>query len=55
MIWEDIGNQTIGNHGKIEIKFVTEKLNSKKYVEMIGEQMNTYATRIAGWIYFSTW
>ena len=32
----------------MEIKFVTRKLNSKRYIEKIDEQINTRATRIAG-------
>ena len=43
MIWRGIG---YGN--KLKTKFITGKLNSKKYVEIIDEQINTYATRIAG-------
>lgn len=38
----------IGCYGKMEIKFITGKMNSKMYLEMIEEQINTYATRIAG-------
>ena len=37
-----------GYYGKLEIKFITGKLNSRKYVETIDEQIDTYATRIAG-------
>ena len=31
----------------MEIKFITEKLNNKKYIEITDEQINTYATQIA--------
>ena len=40
--------------GKLGIKFITRKLNSKRYIEMIDEQINTYATRIAGNNYSSS-
>ena len=30
----------------MKVIFITEKLNSKKYLEMIDEQINTYPTRI---------
>ena len=32
----------------MEIKFIRGTLNSRRYVEVIDEQINTYATRIAG-------
>ena len=41
MIWRGIGYQ-----GKMEIKFITRKLDSKKYIEMIDEQI-TYTTQIS--------
>ena len=34
--------------GESKLKFIRRKLNSKEYIEMIDEQINTYATRIAG-------
>ena len=40
VIWEDAG------YGKLEIKFTAGKLNNRKYIEMIDEQINTRATRI---------
>ena len=40
--------RTVGCYGKLEIKFITGKLNSKMGIEMIDEQINTYVTRIAG-------
>ena len=41
MIWRGIGYQ-----GKMEIKFITRKLDSKKYIEMINEQI-TCTTQIS--------
>ena len=32
----------------MEIKFITEKLNNKKYIEMIDEQISANVTQIAG-------
>ena len=32
----------------METKFMKGKLKSKKYIKTIDEQVNTYATRIAG-------
>ncbi|CAK9833057.1 Transposable element Tc3 transposase [Anthophora retusa] len=43
MIWSGIGY-----YGKMDINFISGKLNSKKYLEMIDQQINAYATRIAG-------
>ena len=43
MIWAGIGY-----HGKTEIKFITGRMNSKMYLKMIDQQINTYATKIAG-------
>ena len=37
MIWR-------GHQGKMEIKFIKGKLNSVKYIEIIDEQVNMYAT-----------
>ena len=53
-----------GGIGKLEIKFITGKLNSNKLIvynknniETIDEQINTYATRIAEnkYIFVTTW
>lgn len=38
----------IGYWGTMEKKFIAGKLNSKKYIETIDEQIDTYAARIAG-------
>ena len=43
MIWSGIGY-----YGKMDINFISRKLNSTKYLEMIDKQINAYATRIAG-------
>ena len=42
MIWAGIGYR-----GKTEIKFITGRMNSKIYLEMIDQQINAYATKIA--------
>ena len=44
----------IGNYGKLEIKFITEKLNSNECIEMIDEQVNTYATENKYILWLST-
>lgn len=36
----------IGCQDKMEIKFTTVKLNSKKYIEAIDKQINTQIARI---------
>lgn len=38
----------VGYCGKLEIKFIAGKLNNKKYIETIDEQINTRATQTAG-------
>ena len=43
MIWGGVGYC-----GKLETKFIAGKLNNKRYIETIDEQINTRATRIAG-------
>ncbi|CAH2092976.1 unnamed protein product [Euphydryas editha] len=43
IIWSGIGYS-----GKMDIKFCTGKINSKRYIEVINEQITSHATRIAG-------
>ena len=38
----------INHYGKVEVKFIIGKLNSKKYTEMIDEEINTYVSQVAG-------
>ena len=40
--------RNINYYGKVEIKFIVGKLNSKKYIEITDKEINTYATRVAG-------
>lgn len=43
MIWSGVGYS-----GKMDIKFCTGIMNSKRYLDMINEQITSHATRIAG-------
>lgn len=43
MVWSGIGYS-----GKMDIKFCSGKITSKRYIEVINEQINSHAVRIAG-------
>ena len=37
----------VGYWSKMQMKFITRKLGSRKYIETVDEQINMYATRMA--------